>query len=284
MLRHHFQNLKEDSKGKLFHFRGWVSSKKNYNREYFNYEIASGFKFYYTMRVHRGSTHFTISLLFLTLYLTIQKRLPLLPKGEYGVTCYDGTLRGYLAYKDDWHYHEDIGKGYKFMIDLYRIFLGNRYSVNNEYELYGRPIKFEFRGVEYKATIKYSYGFFFRSHLPTVLFRSEFRSISIEIVDMPKMQFSGKGTTSYNCDDDAIYSSSFGISRETMNKLGKPSHDNREVWARHVIGLYCDSVHKYILKYGRSTGDTTPKDIKDFKFLGIDIQKGADNGVSSSNS
>ena len=265
-LRTWYQDLAE---GKGFHFRGSLGTEEPYT-DYLKYEFIIKRSFSFNINVSKG-TQFTIGFLFFTLYFTFCRiNLPLFKRGrDYGFYLYDWCFVMRFANNSMDISSSDPWYNY-FSLDIKAFFLGRMIHYSKPFSFVSRgkdeqPIYFMFRDKTYKLDkIELSSDFWFRSRIPFGLMHRKNLSVSLT-VDNPPMH-RGKGTTSYNCDDDGTY----GIGREYTGPEIK--HSNKDIIYCWCAEMYCDHALKDIQRYGRVESDRVLNQTEtNFKYLGINM-------------
>ena len=260
---HRSQNLNDNpERKKLFHFRGWFYNK--YHHSKVNYELCSGpacslrFKGCYD---GMPAWSFTFGLLFFTLYLTVPK-----PKfwkwgmgKQYGFYWHQWECRFFWGEKP-----MESGHGWHWYFKPIKLLFGRsiHYTGSEMYDNY-QPIHFIFRGKEYQLDKVFIQNWYlFRTRVPFGLWHRGGTTLIIKI-DKPPMH-AGKGTTSYNCDDDGTYGLTCPYEGPKLNRW-----EDREKLYRYAVEYYCKSVHRDIKKRGRASGDTCDINDGSFEYIGI---------------
>ena len=261
-MEHNYQDLKEGDKNKLFHFRGWFYNKHHNCKV--RYELSSGpaCKLELEMDEEDGPTFsFIFGLVFFTLYLTIPR-----PKWwkfglgkQYGFYWFQKECRIFWGEKS-----MESGFGWHWYFKPLEIMFGKsiQYDDCKMYET-SRPIQFTFREEEYQLDEVYIQKWFvFRSRIPFGLWHRGGTSINIKISKPP--MHAGKGTTSYNCDDDGTYGMSGPYKGPKIN-----GYNDREKLYRYAVKYYCEHAYNSIKKRGRAGGDAVDRKDSSFKYIGF---------------
>lgn len=260
-MHHKIQNLNEDKK-KLFDFRGWFYDK--HHRVKINYELCSGpaCKLSVDLDHEDGPAFsFIFGLLLFTLYLTIPRpRFWKWGAGkQYGFYWMDKECRFFWGEKS-----MESGHGWYWYFRPLDLLFGKTVHYN-EREMFDnyQPIHFIFRDKEYQLDKVFIQKWFvFRTRIPFGLWHREGVSLDIKI-DKPPMH-SGKGTTSYNCDDDGTYGMSGPYKGPKITKWNE-----REKLYQYAVEYYCENAYNDIKRYGRAGGDTVDSKDPSFKFIGF---------------
>lgn len=271
-MLHRYQNLKkEDNENKLFNVRGWFYDKHhNCN---FRYQLCSGpaCKLSVEMDWEDSRTFsFVFGMFFFSLYLTVPR-----PKwwkwGEekqYGFYWFQKECRIFWGTKP-----MESGHGWYWYFRPIDLLFGKRVQFNKDkqFENY-QPIHFKFRGNDYQLDeVSVKKWFIFRSRIPFGLWNRGGMSLDIKI-NKPPMH-AGKGTTSYNCDDDGTYGLYCQYEGPELKKW-----DDREKLYEYAAKYYCEHAYKNIEKRGRASGDDIDRSDSSFEYIGI-IKTPTNDGV-----
>lgn len=246
-----FQNLnKEFGNRQLFYFRGALGP--DYKRQWFKYELSSGFAFRLKVKVYPyHKLSLSLGLLFFTAYLTI-------PFFSFKRWIKEPLETGFYFYHWsfiwDWM-DEEWGNGRQptdawwkhiyFHIDDF--FLGEMEMLEDTL-LDADNIKFKLGGKDFVMdSIEWSRRRQFRRYIPYVLWHHSFETVNMKIKDPPMR--SGKGENSYDCGDDG----SFGLSCQW--KGTKPTWSNKSKCAREAVAHYAQHVLEAAAKYGGSKSE-----------------------------
>src|SRR5690606_40726440 len=226
----------------LFHFRGAVRND-SYSKKYIHYEFSSGLSSKFEVSFNtdedfeRGnSIHFIIGFLFFTVYLTLPFfKVPRLISGrEYGFYWHEWECR-FFWHTKPW---EGSNKDWVWHFKPIEIMFGKQIFFEKEIDKTYSPKYFMFRGQEYKMDeIKLLKRFWFRSRVPYSWWHRELSAYDLKIENPPMR--AGKGTTDYNCGDDATYGSS-----GPYNGPSYKTWQDREKAYEFLVEEYCKGVMK----------------------------------------
>lgn len=245
-----FQNLnKEYSDKQLFYFRGALGP--DYKRQWFKYELSSGFAFRLKFKIcPYNALKLTLGLFFFTAYLTIPffsfKRWIKEPL-ETGFYFYDWAFVWSCMKTDNegWSSRDPWWKDIYFHIDDF--FLGKMETLTDRL-LDAEGIKFKLGGKNFTMdAITWECRRQFRRYIPYVLWHRTFEAVDMKIKDPPMR--SGKGESSYDCGDDG----SFGLSCQW--KGTKPTWANKSKCAREAVECYAQHVLEAAARYGGSKSE-----------------------------
>jgi hypothetical protein len=263
-MYHRYQNLKkEDNEKRWFNFRGWFKDK-NYNTKV-SYQICSGPACQLSVEMdyedYGPSFSFIFGLLFFSLYLTVPR-----PKfWKWGIGRQFGFYWMHKECRIFWNEKSmESGYGWYYYFKPLDILFGKavQYTGSEQYENY-QPIHFKFRGKDYQLDKVYIQKWFtFRTRVPFGLWHRGGTTLNIKI-DRPSMH-SGKGTTSYNCDDDGIY----GLSCKYEGPELRTWEDRNKLY-KYAVEEYCKRAYKSIKKYGRAVDDTADRTDSSFEYIGM---------------
>ena len=274
-MLHRYQNLKkEDNENRLFNVRGWLYNKHHHCKV--SYQLCSGS----ACRLSVSSDYedgrafsFIFGLLFFSLYLTVPK-----PKfwkwGEgkdYGFYWHENECRIFWGEKS-----MESGHGWHWYFKPLELLFGKSIPYNGR-EMFDnyQPIHFTFRGQEYQLDkVFVQKWFIFRTRVPFGLWHREGTSLNIKVSKPP--MHAGKGTTSYNCDDDGTYGMSGPYKGPELKKW-----EDREKLYKYAVKYYCEHAYNNIKKRGRAGGDTVDHNDSSFKYIGIKKESNNENVQTS---
>lgn len=255
-----FQNLNEN-KNKLFHFRGSFGS--SYNKQWFTYEVCSGFELRFKVTIcPYKQIGLQIAPLFCSLYLNF-------PFFSFAKWIEEKKTTGFYVFQWAlvWSFMENEWdnpsrrpwwKHFYFRIDDF--ILGKPESLKDEL-VSADDVFFELGNTKFKMdSIQWIRYRRFRRHIPYTLFHRTNYCVDMKI-DKPPMR-AGKGENSWDCDDDG----SFGIHGPWKHQI--PTYLNREECIRLAIDYYVDSVMRDAKKYGGGSGDRGINKTSEYKYIG----------------
>ena len=265
-----FQNLMESEQDKesyKFHFRGDLSFLKDYREPIFKYEVVcyqkrKGFGFDFKPNLYHGSIDLNLQFYKFSAYLTFNK-LPKIKMMNYrlqiSLSQDSVDLSDYIFWftltrgGNEWG---DGAKGIKKLKSIKDLIFGKvvHYSTQDSWLCF-KDVVFQFRGKEYVATeINLEKVTRFRSRIPYGLHKRTHYRQEIKVSNPP--QFAGKGENSWDCDDDSIFSSSYSLPKEELDKHDLVTTQGRNYLKEYAINKYCESVSNNIRRRGRAANDT----------------------------
>lgn len=262
-----FQNLNDNPRHpRLFHFRGSIGSA--FDKEWFKYEFASGPAFRFTVEPKRKSTYFIFGLGFFTLYLTVYCRLiPFLEKHRvYGFYVAFSELWIMIGKnQDEWRSSDPWYK--QIVIKPKDIVLGRMIHFKDEHTRSYSPRWFKFRGEVYcidQFTIETRT--WIRSRIPYALHKNISKGVALDIKKPPMHR--GKGTTSYNCEDDGIFGCTIPLEGTEKINLG-----NQEKIFEYAAKEYCKLCMRDIKRYGEANKSGYGIENMGFEYIGYDRER-----------
>ena len=263
VLRVWTQDLRDNKRDKENYFynkRGSLAFKDNFKDEIMSWQICFrkipeylGFKL--TPELHYGKFQLDLYFIWFSAYLTLPFfRIKGSVRREIQLEYFFEDTTLWVRWKkggDEWG---DGSKGVFKIIHILDYILGKPIHFTKEMTMFSfENYWFEFRGKEYKATqISAEVVEVFRSRIPFGLWHKTSHRYEIKVDNPPK--YAGKGENSWDCDDNATYAISGGLTKEEMAQF--KSYNTRDKFAELVIGKYCESTRKNIKRYGRASDDT----------------------------